>query len=75
MTHAAALIGKVVSIDVDKTSGKIVNAALSADAETGLTSIAVNVGNKEITDTVSGVSTVYRLVPDAKVYEVAAVVQ
>ena len=72
MTHAAALIGKVVSIDVDKTSGKIVNAALSADAETGLTSIAVNVGNKEITDTVSGVSTVYRLVPEAKVYEVAA---
>ena len=47
------------------------NASLSADSETELTSIVVNVGNKEITDTVLNLSKVYRLVPDAKVYEVA----
>ena len=71
MAHAADLIGKIVSIDVDKTSGKIVNVALNAETEMALTSVAVNVGNKEITNTVSAISSVFRLVPEAKVYEVA----
>ena len=67
MDDAKALVGKVVELDIDDETGKVVNeSAIAVIAGTTLADGTVTVSKKEI---VSG-GTTYRLVSKAKVFEV-----
>jgi len=67
MDDAKALVGKVVELDIDDETGKVVNeSAIAVIAGTTLADGTVTVSKKEI---VSG-GTTYRLVSNAKVFEV-----
>ncbi|MEJ8553417.1 hypothetical protein [Tepidibacter sp. Z1-5] len=67
MDDAKALVGKVVELDIDDETGKVVNeAAIAVIAGTTLADGTVTVSKKEIT---SG-GTTYRLISGAQVFEV-----
>ncbi|CAH2215094.1 S-layer homology domain-containing protein [Tepidibacter aestuarii] len=67
MDDAKALVGKIVELDIDDETGKVVNeSAIAVIDGTTLADGTVKVSKKEI---VSG-ETTYRLISDAKVFEV-----